>query len=148
MGKVLEKTGDANELWTHSAHNVNVSIRCARAKVPPCDAGHPMRRDSTTEIHSVSFAIPVDNTKYSPCSSPTPLPSISLFGRRAIARCASLSDESMLLSLHAPKSRAAQGPRIALVMSKVGSTDAPWRGDRSAIAFVYSGISDGGRDGR
>ena len=122
--------------------------RSSRGKVPPLNAGHPIRRDSTTEIYSVSFLIPVNGTKNSPCSSLTLLPSINLFDRRAVARCASLSDESMLLSLHAPKSRAAHSPRIAMVMSKVGSTDAPWRGDHSAIAFVYSGTSDGARDRR
>ena len=100
------------------------SVARAITKVPPLDAGHPVRRDSTTEIYSVSFPILTGDTRYSPCSSPTLLSSIYLFGRRAIARCASLSDESMLLSLHALESRAAHSLRIALVMSKVGSTDA------------------------
>ena len=103
---------------------------------------------SMTGIHSLSFAIPVSDTEYNPCSSPTFLSFINLFGRRAIARCASLSDKSMLLSLHAPKSRAAHSPHITLVMSEVGSSDAPWRGDHSAIAFVYTGTSDGGRNRR
>ena len=50
---------------------------------------------------------------------------VGVFGEYAVARCASLPDESMLLSLHAPKSRTAHGSPFALMMSKVGSSDVP-----------------------
>lgn len=94
------------------------------AKVPPGVAGHPVCLDISTEIHLKLFGIVGIVLKH----NPRYFPILSLPDRPFVkcldARCVSQLVEYMLLSLQTPSFNAAHSRYNALVMSKVGSSDA------------------------
>ena len=113
-------------------------------KVPPRNAGHPACLDASTDIHPQLSSIVGIVLKYSLYRSLTLSAPDELCERPPDTRYVLRSAESMLLSLQASTFIAAHGRYHAEGSLKVGSSDALWREDQSAVAHVHWAIVGGG----